>query len=512
VNERKIPWVEIGILVLAALLRFVLLDIKPPHFDEGVNGWFADQMAKNGFYHYDPTNYHGPLHFYAVFAAQTLFGREIWAIRLPIILVSIACVWMTLRFSRFLGAPAARWAALAMALSPAYVFYGRYTIHESWLVLFLLMTCWGILGLWRDGTRQYLFAVVAGVCGMILTKETYVMHAAAFVLAGLTLWGWQYISPSRPAQAIARQVWTRRDLAASVGLAVLAIVFFYSGNFLDFPGLKGLYQTFAAWTHTGVDAAGHDKPIYDITILGHKVINAYWLMLFCRYEWPALLGFATAIVLAFPSDARLRYVAIYGAGALVAYSLVPYKTPWCIISIQWPFLLLFGAAVAWLSRRHLLAAVALAAIVLGASLYQSLRLNFYHFTDEKEPYVYVQTFPEVKTLVRPLLDLAKADPRYYGVSGQILIDSYYPLPWMLGDFPQIGYYSKTSPPESHDVDVVVVEASRADAIRGKLEEPYYRRDFRLRGSQDLCTVFFRQSVFSQWFGDQPLEVKEVSAP
>ncbi|MBN8710875.1 MAG: glycosyltransferase family 39 protein [Verrucomicrobia bacterium] len=489
--------------MLAALLRFVLLDIKPPHFDEGVNGWFADQMAKNGFYHYDPTNYHGPLHFYAVFAAQTLFGREIWAIRLPIILVSIACVWMTLRFSRFLGAPAARWAALAMALSPAYVFSGRYTI---------LMTCWGILGLWRDGTRQYLFAVVAGVCGMILTKETYVMHAAAFVLAGLTLWGWQYISPSRPAQAIARQVWTRRDLAASVGLAVLAIVFFYSGNFLDFPGLKGLYQTFAAWTHTGVDAAGHDKPIYDITILGHKVINAYWLMLFCRYEWPALLGFATAIVLAFPSDARLRYVAIYGAGALVAYSLVPYKTPWCIISIQWPFLLLFGAAVAWLSRRHLLAAVALAAIVLGASLYQSLRLNFYHFTDEKEPYVYVQTFPEVKTLVRPLLDLAKADPRYYGVSGQILIDSYYPLPWMLGDFPQIGYYSKTSPPESHDVDVVVVEASRADAIRGKLEEPYYRRDFRLRGSQDLCTVFFRQSVFSQWFGDQPLEVKEVSAP
>ena len=77
-NEwRKLPWIEIGILLLAAVLRIVLLDIKPPHFDEGINGWFVDQMVRNGFYHYDPTNYHGPLHFYALFISQTLFGRNL---------------------------------------------------------------------------------------------------------------------------------------------------------------------------------------------------------------------------------------------------------------------------------------------------------------------------------------------------------------------------------------------------------------------------------------------------
>ncbi len=189
---------------------------------------------------------------------------------------------------------------------------------------------------------------------------------------------------------------------------------------------------------------------------------------------------------------------------------MPYKTPWCIISIQWPFLLLFGAAIAWLSKRHFLAGATLAIILLGASLYQSLRLNFYHFTDETEPYVYVQTYREVETLTKPLLDLAKEDPRYYGVTGQILIDSYYPLPWMLGDFPQFGYYNKNNSPESHDADVVVVEESRADAVHAKLAEPYYRRDFRLRDSQDLCTVFFREAVFSKWFGNQPLEVKEIT--
>src|SRR6185436_12981409 len=110
-----IPWMIIG---LAALLRFFLLGIKPPHFDEGINGWFVDQMVKNGFYRYDPTNYHGPLHFYVLLLSQSLFGRNVWAIRLPVVLVSIACVWFALKFESLVGRNVSRIAALAMAVSP----------------------------------------------------------------------------------------------------------------------------------------------------------------------------------------------------------------------------------------------------------------------------------------------------------------------------------------------------------------------------------------------------------
>ena len=38
------------ILLFAAVVRFTYLDIKPPHFDEGINGWFRDQMTKTGYY------------------------------------------------------------------------------------------------------------------------------------------------------------------------------------------------------------------------------------------------------------------------------------------------------------------------------------------------------------------------------------------------------------------------------------------------------------------------------
>src|SRR5450432_425286 len=93
--------ITILIVILAAALRLVCLDIKPPHFDEGVNGWFVDQMARTGFYHYDPENYHGPLHFYVLFIFQTLFGRHVWALRLPLVIIGTLTVYLVTKFDRF---------------------------------------------------------------------------------------------------------------------------------------------------------------------------------------------------------------------------------------------------------------------------------------------------------------------------------------------------------------------------------------------------------------------------
>src|SRR5262249_2409957 len=92
----EMAWVPWAILGLAGFLRFLRLGIKPAHFDEGINGWFVDQVIHNGFYRYDPTNYHGPLHFYVLLLSQSLLGRNLWALRLPVVLVSIGCVWLML--------------------------------------------------------------------------------------------------------------------------------------------------------------------------------------------------------------------------------------------------------------------------------------------------------------------------------------------------------------------------------------------------------------------------------
>ncbi len=333
-DGERLRWaIDLSPVLLAAALRLVLLGMKPPHFDEGVNGWFVDQMTKKGFYHYDPANYHGPLHFYVLFLFQTLFGRHISVLRFPVVAINTATVYLVTRFERFLDRRVCLLAAFALAVSPGEVFYSRYAIHEAWLVFFLVLAVWGFAGIWKWGTAGSLWAAGMGLTGMVLTKETYIIHFGCFALAALCVAVLEPFSPSLAPPRAPRR-WSRRDAAAVALVSLGLIFFFYSGALLDFSSLKGLYQTFHEWIRTGREGHGHEKGWY------------YWLLLMAVYEWPALLGVAcSARYFAPGSDRLLRFLAIYGCGALAAYSIIRYKTPWCIISLLWPFYFLFGGFV-----------------------------------------------------------------------------------------------------------------------------------------------------------------------
>ena len=486
------PWLILG---LAIFLRFLLLGIKPPHFDEGINGWFVDQVVKTGFYKYDPTNYHGPLHFYVELLSQTLFGRNLWALRLPVVLVSISCVWLTLRFEPLVGRQISRLAALAMAISPGFVFYGRYSIHEVWLVLFGMMFLLGVLGLWKFGTLTYLWCTGMGVTGMILTKETYIIHIGCAALAFPIL----AISNSLnrvPDWKRAKQTWTYVDLAMVIFVAVAAIVFFYSGTFFHWSGVKGIFQAYAAWFATGHEGHGHEKPWH------------YWVAkLMARYEWPALAGLILCVFCQSFKNLSLRYLGIYGVGTLAAYSIVHYKTPWCIINIIWPFLFVFAGVLLNVPARHRLFANAAIAVMLLHSLGSTIWVNYFRCTTDSEPYVYVQTYNGIRKFTEPLLEIARRDPNNYHLTGSIIRASSYPLPWILGDFSRIGYYEHGNLPQKVDGDFLLVEQERIAEVEGKLQDSYYTDTLKIRAFQDESKAYFRASVFKDLFPNRTPEFK-----
>jgi hypothetical protein len=163
---------------------------------------------------------------------------------------------------------------------------------------------------------------------------------------------------------------------------------------------------------------------------------------------------------------------------LAAYSIIPYKTPWCIISIIWPFALLFGVGLEEIRKKlPWFVGPFLAVIALTGSLLLCIRLNYFHYTDPKEPYVYVQTRKGIFKLTRPILGLAAQDPRRHDLSGAIMLESYYPLPWILGEFSKIGYYGKDNEPEKIDSDFVTALSSREKEIEKKLNGPYLKRHY-----------------------------------
>jgi uncharacterized protein (TIGR03663 family) len=506
------------ILLLAAVVRFTYLDLKPPHFDEGINGWFCDQMTKTGYYAYDPTNYHGPLHFYFLYASLKIFGRNPWALRLPVVLASLVAIFWIFLFGPFFSRMVRYLAALGMAISPGFIFYDRYSIHESWMVLFLIITYWGILGISTTREPRYFWGFFLGLTGMILTKETYIIHLAAFAAAGFLGVVWSGLKKEKPARQPGDRLPSEHILGAIL-VGVALIIFFYSGNFRNWNGLAGLYEAFLPWTKTGIDAAGHGKPAFDLCPLippflsttpvlgrlGNLKLNWYWIRLMLDYEWFALAGLLFSVRFFFGGKPALRYLAIYSLGVLFAYSIVPYKTPWCIISIIWPFLFLGGALIEFIAQqfsRPLAALVSLPLFAQGA--WKAYELNWVRYDNPKEHYVYVQTLRDYHKFVDPILQKAAKDPAAgHQISGIVLLGSYFPIPWVLGDFPRIGYYtSKDNWPEKINADFIAVDADKADELEKRLKDRYFKTNFLLRDGMDECCAYFRYSTFQDIFPDR----------
>lgn len=513
---RWAPWV---ILAIAAFFRIFWLDIKPAHFDEGINGWFVDRMIEHGYYQYDPTNYHGPLHFYVLLIFQSIFGRNLWALRMPVVLAGLATVWMAWNFRRFMGDRAAAIAALGLALSPGYVFYERYSIHETWLVLFLMLAVWGIFGLCEKGDRISIAAALGGITGMVLTKETYIIHLLSMVLAFGCLKIWErFIAASEPPLRIVSQTWSRTDLVKTLTACGFLVVFFYSGNFFYWEGLTGIVTTFFTWAQTGMEASGHEKTAYDLLPfafdlpLGKDPIhvrgalfNYYWLALCWRYEPLALVGVVASIRVLWRTDWKWRWLSIFGLGVLVAYSIIKYKTPWCVISIIWPFYLLAGVLIDEMLRLRApfkITAITLAAAALGYATWRTVDVNFRKFDDDREPYVYVQTFRDVAKLLDPINHLVRREPGRLDLRGEFNLPSYYPLPWIFEEFPNIGYPKAEDVgvfKEPVDLDFIVVENGHSADVEAKLQGHYYRVPFRLRSGMSPCIAYFKAPLFGPEF-------------
>ncbi|MBE2179487.1 MAG: glycosyltransferase family 39 protein [Chthoniobacterales bacterium] len=503
---RRTPWDIVVLVLLAASLRLALLDTKQPHFDEGVNGWFADRLRETGTFVYTPENFHGPWHFYTVFVSQEWFGRNVWALRLPVVLASVLTVPVFFLFARWFGRGASRWAAAAFAVSPACVFYGRYSIHEPWFALFTAIFTWGCIALWLERSRSGLWSAALGLTGMILNKETYIIHAGTLALAAAVFHGWSRIFPVQPpVERPAERGWKPGDAWGATVVCIFLLVFFYSGNFMHPAGLPGMFEALWAWTQTGTAGNGHEKAAYDLL----PFVNYYWLALLARYEWPALAGLLWSVRYASPAPAAPRLLAVFGAGVLAAYSIVAYKTPWCMASIIWPWFLFFGAAVTAIkSRWAWTAGVALLAVSLG----MTVRLNFFRYENDAEPYVYVQTYRSLEHFTGPLLALAATDPRWLQTPGAIYLESYYPLPWILGDFRSIGYHAGNIPAVLPNAEFHVIETAKADELRKRLPVGFEETRFLLRSGVGECSVFFSHRFMEAFERLSPVSSPHVDKP
>lgn len=478
------------ILLVAFVLRSIHLDIKPPHFDEGINGHFVARMWTDGFYKYDPTNFHGPLYFYILQLSELVLGWGLPSYRFVTGLLSVAIVGIVAAHRAFIGR-AAVWAAALVAISPAFVFYSRYAIHESLFILSQAAFSYGALVWMRERSVKSMWWMGLAIVGLVTTKETFFIYIGTWLIA---VWVVNLFEKFWPAIATRYRIIDRpaplpsQHVVIVVFVSAFLILAFFTGFFMRPQGAADMISALKVWTNTGTGKTGHEKPFI------------YYLKLMVDYEWPFLISLAATPFVFFQVSKPARILILVAFGSWLAYSLIPYKTPWLILSYLWALAFCFGhlmrGTLAIFRRYQALRYIVLAALAVGLahSTKEMFRLNFRDYADPKEKYVYVQTSLEFKRAIEVLGLLVKERPEARNFNIAIVNKDPWPLPYVLLPYPNTAW-AQAGTADLSNSQVVLGDAVDRETIISKLRGEYFVLPFRIRDAYQEGQAYFRRDDF-----------------
>ena len=447
------------------------------HADEANQAVKAGELLEHGRYVYDPGDHHGPTLYYAALPIAWLRGERTLAaltettIRLVPALAGTAAVLLLAALASPLGRWPALVAAALLAVSPPAVYYSRYFIQETLLVAFTLaaLVCAGQW--WRKGNLCWAVAAGAGIGLMHATKGNAALFLGAAGAAAF------FARTRRPAAVLP---W--RDGLVAIGAAFFTFALLQTSLGTNPAGLPDAFTALArGWTKLAW-ASGHEKPWwYYLSLFGWRRDGG---LLWEQVVFTALAGGGLGVAL-FTRQTLLRWAAVYTLLIVAALSLTPYKTPWHAVHFVPGFALLSAGALAAISRLNSgkIAAAAIGLLCLASLTHQSWRAAFVRPADERNPYAYVHSSPDVRKF-RALVEAARAE--FPDRPVRVVSEDYWPLPWYLRSLANVGYWS--TPPVDCEGALLIVSATQADAVRARLRGRYQESILGLRPGF-ICVVF-----------------------
>ncbi len=514
--QRRVAVVAVAVIAAVAVaLRTVRLEDRPVHPDEANQAWKLGELLETGVYRYDPHEHHGPALYYLAWPLVRLQSGGVFAAsamgsyRLTPALFGVVLAMMALAAARPLGPTPALAAAALTALSPAMVVYSRFFIHEMLMVVF---TFGLVLSVWRHAVvPTWHSAAAAGLCLGLMqsTKETWVVAAAALAVA---------VAATVPPREI------RRHLAAHVGHILLGLgvaaavsLLLYSSFGTNPRGPLDAWAAYGTYLGRGTAATAHRHPVgWYLGLLvsrpdgvgvrgGEALILVLGLAgLLAAWRQPGRPGAA--------SVAR-RALGLYAVVLTAAYSLLPYKTPWCLLyktpwcllSFWHAWILLAGLGTAALLETlprplpRLLAGLILAAGAagLGRDAWLAATRDAAH---PRHPYAYAQTSRAFLDLVRRLEELRQATPTGEALTVFTMAppEDNWPLPWYLRHLTQAGWWTALDPTAVQARPAVLITTpALAAGLPADWNDSYVQEYHGLRPGV-LLVVSIRRDHWTRW--------------
>jgi predicted membrane-bound mannosyltransferase len=238
------------------------------------------------------------------------------------------------------------------------------------------------------------------------------------------LWA-RLLGEARPEDRPPRPRW---HLALGLAAAVVVAVVLLSSWFTNLRGPIDGVLAYLPWLWRAGVGSLHEQPWYDYL---HRL--AFWR--FDKGPWwseglilsLAAVGFAVSLSRKFPgrggtgvkpvarrpaeSASFVRWIGFYTVLLTAAYSVIPYKTPWCLLGFLQGMILLAGVGAVALVRmvptRSLKVLTTLVLLAGACHLAgQSYRASYVLPADRANPYVYSPTLPDVLRLSGDVQEIA----------------------------------------------------------------------------------------------------------
>ena len=502
-----------GLLLLIALgalaFRVVQLDRRPMHCDEANQAVKAGLLQETGSYRYDPQEHHGPsLYFLSLPLARLHAGRRFadtteWTFRMVPAVFGAGLVLLLYLARDALGWPSVLGAALLTAISPAMVFYSRFYIQETLLVFF---TFGALAGGWRYArSGQWRWALLTGACLglMIATKETSVIAYMCMAVAlAVTVVRHHRAQASGPA-AWARVDW--RHVLAGLAVAGLVSALLFS-SFLTHP--RGVLDSLLCWRGylargTGNGDHIHASPVYYLRMLtwiryGRGPIWSEALILGL-----AAVGGVAALRSRGESRAFLSFLTVYTLLMTLTYSLIPYKTPWCMLSFLHAMIVLagFGATVLVRAPRRVVVRLGLG-VLLAAGVAdlarRAGRASFRYRADPRNPYVYAHTSTDFLRLAKRVDEIGDVTPEQRDMLIFVVASAHdtWPLPWYLRGYRRVGYWQDAEQLPDHPSPALVIASTEAgELLEARFDSEKYLVEYYGLRPGVLLALYIRRDLW-----------------
>lgn len=472
------------ITIIALVFRLPQLSERPMHGDEAVNAIKYAHLLETGKYEYNPVEYHGPSLYYFTLPISWISGISSLedlnesVLRLIPVIFGLGLILLLNLVKPYIGWKIPLYSGLIIAISPAFVFFSRYYIHEILLVFFCYLFMFSVYN-YIESNKGYWSIISGFALGLLIsTKETWILLLFSMLISFAIIF--LIKKETRAKMVIYLKSIHIRDAILFLSALLITIILLYSAFFSSPEGLQNFISAFSGY----IDRAGNN-PIH----------NHFWYMyfkwlLFFSYTdgsfWSegiiavlALFGFVGILSKGKETQGTqnfLRFFLLFVTFTTIIFSLIPYKTPWNFLTFWFGYIFLAGVGISYLyskliKKSYRLILTITLAISFGHLGWQSYQLAYTYSSNVNNPFVYAHPGRDVFKITDKLEQIALHHAEGYQIHIQIYAkgSDYWPLPWYLRKFQNVGWWNEIDY-ESQTAPIIIFQPELMDKMLLKLYE------------------------------------------